>query len=163
MSVRITITLPDDHDADLQSWADRIGDKKAPLAAHLVRVAIERKYPDKHGIAVGSEDDGTDTDKTPALAMDAQAREILDIIYNMYEGMTPREIIIANSIKSDYQSNRAKYAEKVAAFARVNSISWQSAYNLFLSRSAPYNEADIAWAADNPSEISQTDFINNTQ
>ena len=155
---KFSINIPDEYNLALEEWANALGDKKGSLAAQLVKICIDSKYPVRFPSAPGSLPGGIPDG--PQAPGDDFIADQLRLALNLNNQKMSAQSFLEQALKGHLTRWKADYATRLDYRAKKLGISWEQAYVLLTNRDAPYSTDDLIWAKSQPSIITKTEFLN---
>ena len=154
---KFSINIPDAYHSALEEWANELGDKKAALAAQLVRVCLESKYPVRFPSSPDSLPGGEPSG--PQSPGDEFIADQLRLALNLNNQKMTASTFLEQALKGHLTRWKADYATRLDYRAKKLGLSWEQAYVLLTNRDAPYSQEDLNWAKSQPSIITKAEFL----
>lgn len=155
---KFSINIPDEYNSALEQWADELGDKKGSLAAQLVKICIDSKYPVHFPSAPDSLPGGTPSG--PQSPGDDFIADQLRLALNLNNQKMSASNFLEQALRGYLTRRKADYATRLDYGAKKLGMSWEQAYVLMTNRDAPYSKDNLLWARSQPSMITKTEFLN---
>lgn len=152
---KFSVNLPDGYDELLGRWAEDLGDKKGSLAAQLIKLCLEKRFPNE----LPGAPEVMPGDPLGTLRIERKIGDQFLLALNLNEGSMSSEAFIGQTLKGHFARWREDYDSRILYFSRSHKLSWEQAYTLLTGRIFPYSEEDIAWAKEQPARLSRSEFL----
>lgn len=152
---KFSVNLPDRYDELLSRWAEDLGDKKGSLAAQLIKLCLEKRYPNELPTAP----DVMPGDPLETLRIERKIGDQFLLALNLNEGSMSAEAFIGQTLKGHFIRWREDYDSRILYFARSHDLTWEQAYTLLTGRVFPYSNEDLKWAKKQPLKLSRDEFL----
>lgn len=152
---KFSINIPDEYDSLLAEWAESLGDKRGSLAGHLVKLCIEKRYPDR----LPSVPNDLPGDTPYELPSDVQLSKWVAMAINLGGAVSTPEAFAATSMRGHFSRWLKSYRQRILDFADEYKLSFPQAYALLTSKQPPYSGTDLEWARDQPELMTEARFL----
>ena len=154
---KFSINIPDAYNAALEEWANQLGDKKGSLAAQLVRICLEAKYPIRFPSAPKSLPGGMPSG--PQAPGDDFIADQMRLALNLNNQKMTADAFLEQALKGHLNRWKTDYATRLGYKAKKIGLTWEQAYVLMTNRDAPYSDNDVDWAKEQEPIITRSEFL----
>ena len=152
---KFSINLEEAYEALLSQWADELGDNRGSLAAHLIKLCLEKKFPNE----LPSSPEELPGDAPYELPDDVQLSKWVTMAINLGGNITSPEAFAATSMRGHFSRWLNNYRQRLLDFGDEHELSFGQAYTLVTKRQAPYEASDIEWAKAQPNTMTEARFL----
>lgn len=154
---KLSINVPAAYEAALVEWANEQKDKKASLAAQLVRLCLEARYPGRFPAAPPILP-GSDR-PSPTIPQGTLLSDLIRMSRNLEGGVIDTEALLVQALTDHFAGQASKYHTKICALTAQHGLNFEQAYVLLTRRTYPYDETDVEWAKQQLPVLSEEQFL----